>query len=110
MNILLEKNKPLLIYGNPGSGKTHLALDLLKDTVLLRIDSSHLKGISDMNQYINDRVGKRNITFRDGAIMSKNMPPTHKNYFWRHILTGNTYISFYRTSFIPPNICKFRSH
>ena len=62
MNILLEKNKPLLIYGNPGSGKTHLALDLLKDTVLLRIDSSHLKGISDMNQYINDRVGKRNIT------------------------------------------------
>jgi len=62
MNILLEKNKPLLIYGNPGSGKTHLALDLLKDTVLLRIDSSHLKGISDMNKYINDRVKKRNIT------------------------------------------------
>jgi adenylate kinase family enzyme len=62
MNILLEKNKPLLIYGNPGSGKTHLALALLKDTVLLRIDSSLLKGINDMNKYINDRVKKRNIT------------------------------------------------
>jgi len=62
MNILLEKNKPLLIHGNPGSGKTHLALALLKDTVLLRIDSSLLKGINDMNKYISDRVKKRNIT------------------------------------------------
>ena len=28
-DIILQKNKPLLIYGNPGSGKTHLALELL---------------------------------------------------------------------------------
>ena len=37
---LNEYKKPLLIYGSPGCGKTHLALDLLKDTVLLRIDST----------------------------------------------------------------------
>jgi hypothetical protein len=62
MNILLEKNKPLLIHGNLGSGKTHLALDLLKNTVLLRIDVEQLKCISDMNKYISDRVKKQNIT------------------------------------------------
>jgi hypothetical protein len=62
MNILLEKNKPLLIHGNPGSGKTHVALDLLKGTILLRIDGEQLKGMNDMNEYINDRVKKKNIT------------------------------------------------
>ena len=62
MNILLEKNKPLLIHGNPGSGKTHLALELLKDTVLLRLDCLNLKDIKDMKKYILDRIQKRNIT------------------------------------------------
>ena len=62
MNILLEKNKPLLIYGNPGSGKTHLALELLKDTVLLHLDSINLKDIKDIKNYILDRIQKRNIT------------------------------------------------
>lgn len=62
MNILLEKNKPLLIHGNPGSGKTHLALELLKDTILLRIDSINLKDIKDIKKYIVDRIQKRNIT------------------------------------------------
>ena len=59
---LLEKNKPLLIYGSPGSGKTHLALELLKDTILLRLDSINLKGIKDIKKYIVDRIQKRNIT------------------------------------------------
>lgn len=62
MNILLEKNKPLLIYGNPGSGKTHIALELLKNTVLLRIDSLNLKDIKDIKKSILDRIKKRNIT------------------------------------------------
>lgn len=62
MNILLKKNKPLLIYGLPGSGKTHLALELLKDTVLLRLDSLNLKDIKNIKKYILDRIQKRNIT------------------------------------------------
>ena len=62
MNILLKKNKPLLIYGFPGSGKTHLALELLKDTVLLRLDSLNLKDIKNIKKYIVDRIQKRNIT------------------------------------------------
>ena len=60
--IELSCNKPLLIYGPPGSGKTHLALTLLKDTVLLRIDLSQIKATKDMKNYILDRLKKRNIT------------------------------------------------
>ena len=62
MNILLEKNKPLLIHGLPGSGKTYLALELLKDTILLRLDSINLKDIKNIKKYIVDRIQKRNIT------------------------------------------------
>ena len=62
MNILLEKNKPLLIRGLPGSGKTYLALELLKDTILLRLDSINLKDIKNIKKYIIDRIQKRNIT------------------------------------------------
>jgi len=60
--IELSCNKPLLIYGNPGSGKTYLALELLKDTILLRIDVSQIKGNKDMKNYILDRLKKRNVT------------------------------------------------
>ena len=61
-NIELSCNKPLLIYGNPGTGKTHLALNLLNDTILLRIDVSQLKEIKNMKNYILDRLKKRNVT------------------------------------------------
>jgi len=61
-NIELSCNKPILIYGHPGTGKTHLALNLLKDTVLLRIDVSRIKEIKDMKNYILDRLRKRNVT------------------------------------------------
>ena len=62
MNILLKKNKPLLIHGNPGCGKTYLALELLKDTVLLHLDCLNLKDIKNIKKYIVDRIQKRNIT------------------------------------------------
>jgi len=59
---LFNKKEPLLIYGNPGSGKTYLALELLKNTILLRIDTGSLKGIKDINEYITNTLKKRSIT------------------------------------------------
>lgn len=55
-------NKPLLIYGLPGSGKTHLAEILLKNSVLLKIDAANLKNINDLKEYILNKIKKRNIT------------------------------------------------
>lgn len=62
MNILLEKNKPLLLYGRPGCGKSYIALELLKNTILLRLDSINLKDIKNIKKYILDKIEKRNIT------------------------------------------------
>tara|TARA_E500000178_G_scaffold340964_1_gene384318 strand:+ start:55 stop:1068 length:1014 start_codon:yes stop_codon:yes gene_type:complete len=58
----LKINKPLLIYGLPGSGKTHLAEILLKDSVLLKIDAANLKNIDDLKEYILNKIKKINIT------------------------------------------------
>ena len=57
-----EYKNPLLIYGNPGCGKSYLANELLKDTVLLRIDLNLLRGIQNSKEYILDRLKKRNVT------------------------------------------------
>ena len=62
MNIILEKNKPLLLYGYPGCGKTYIALELLKDTILLKLDTINLKNIKNIKQYIVDKIKNRNIT------------------------------------------------
>ena len=60
--IELSINKPYLIYGGPGSGKSFLSNELLKDTILLRIDTNSLKDIKDIKNYILDRLKKRNVT------------------------------------------------
>ena len=54
--------EPLLIYGNPGCGKSYLAKDLLKNTILLQIDTNSLKGIRDSKEYILDKLKRKNIT------------------------------------------------
>ena len=53
---------PLLIDGLPGTGKTYLANKLLKDTVLLRIDTNSLKNFRNIKEYILERLKKRNVT------------------------------------------------
>ena len=58
-----HKNKGvLLIHGNPGSGKTHIALELLKNTILVRIDTNDIKNIKDINEHIINILKKRNVT------------------------------------------------
>ena len=52
----------LFITGPPGAGKTSLALELLKETILLRIDSSLIKQHKDLSEYILNSIRKRNIT------------------------------------------------
>ena len=62
INNFHEYKNPLLIYGNPGCGKSYLANELLKDTILLRIDLNLLRGIQNSKEYILDRLKKRNVT------------------------------------------------
>jgi len=61
MNTLLNKRSPLLIHGNPGTGKSYLSMDLLSDMVVTKIDSSMLKTIKSKD-YLFDIVKKKNIT------------------------------------------------
>ena len=58
----IDLQEPLLIYGGPGTGKTTLALELLKDTILLRIDTISLKNSKNIKEYITDALKKRNVT------------------------------------------------
>tara|TARA_Y100001958_G_C21206011_1_gene532108 strand:- start:284 stop:1387 length:1104 start_codon:yes stop_codon:yes gene_type:complete len=61
-DIDIINNKPILLYGKPGCGKTFLSLELLKDTLLLNINVELLKQIKDIKSYINDKISKKNIT------------------------------------------------
>ncbi len=55
-------NKPLFICGKPGSGKTSLGKDILKDRVITHIDSLYMKNNTDIREYIQNIIQKRNIT------------------------------------------------
>ena len=72
MNIQIDKNKPLLIHGTPGSGITHVALELTKDMVLTKIDNSMLKSIKNKD-YILNIVKKRNITLMFNEVNEKSV-------------------------------------
>ena len=57
-----KKNEPLFICGPPGSGKTSLAKDILKDTSLTVVDALFLKSNTNIYDYLVNIIQKRNIT------------------------------------------------
>ena len=57
-----QHDTPLCIFGPPGSGKSTLANELLKDTIILTIDTSDIYKYKNINLYINDTLLKKNIT------------------------------------------------
>ena len=57
-----HKNESLFICGHPGSGKTSLAKEILKDRVITQIDSLYMKNNTDIYEYIQNIIQKRNIT------------------------------------------------
>ncbi len=58
----ISKNKPLIIYGQNGCGKSTLAKEILKDSVIKTIDSLYLKNNENLYEEIYDCIKKNNIT------------------------------------------------
>jgi len=81
---LQEKNKSLWIYGLPGCGKTTLAKEILKNTLITRIDSSDLRKHKDIHQYLLDSVQRKNITLmfhqkKERSVLIDDLDTFHKN-------------------------------
>jgi hypothetical protein len=57
-----HKNEPLFICGHSGSGKTSLAKEILQDRVITHVDSLYMKNNTDIYEYIQNIIQKRNIT------------------------------------------------
>lgn len=70
MNTLLNKSKPLLIYGKPGSGKSYLSCKLSNDMVVTKIDSSMLKTIRTKDDIL-EIIKKRNVTLMFSKVKEK---------------------------------------
>ena len=82
----------LFITGQPGAGKTSLALELLKDTVLLRIDSSLIKQHKDLSQYILNSIQKRNITLMFQEKQNRSILFDDLDIFHKHDKSGFKHI------------------
>ena len=56
------KEKSLVIYGSPGSGKSTIADYILKDWVKVYIKSDFCKSSKNFDDYLNDTLYKKSIT------------------------------------------------
>ena len=64
------KYKPLIIYGNPGTGKTSIAKHILKDRTIVHITSDLCKTNIDFEEHLKLSLYKKSITmmFSDNSI------------------------------------------
>jgi len=77
-------NKGLLIHGLPGSGKTFIGTMLLKDTIMLRIDTNSLKLIKNIKSYILDRLTKKSVTMMFGSNKSRGVLIDDLHVFYKY--------------------------
>ena len=56
------KQKPIIIMGPPGSGKTKLAEYILKEFTQIYIGTENIKQIRNFTEYLNDILFKKSIT------------------------------------------------
>lgn len=66
------KEKPIVIYGENGQGKTHLAEYILKDMSFLTINSDFKNDYKDLSEYISENLKKKSIKmmFQQSSIKS----------------------------------------
>jgi hypothetical protein len=56
------REKPLIIFGNNGTGKSFLADYILNDTTVIKIDIEFCKNKVDFNEFLNMSFNKKSIT------------------------------------------------
>jgi len=111
-------NEILIIYGNPGTGRTSLAHEILKDRVITLVDNQFIKNNQNIYEYLVDIIRKKNITMmfeksksqRGIIIDNVDIFQKHDKKIYKSILTLLSENNFYGSKILMTCSNKFIIH